>query len=58
MALSMSFYSLGSDKMCWSCGASIMVAAFLVTTWSLQSISQMEHKDSTCNIQAQNGNLL
>jgi hypothetical protein len=27
------------------CGGFIMMAAFPVTTWSLQRISQMEHKD-------------
>jgi hypothetical protein len=32
-------------RWCWTGGGFIVMAAFLVTTWSLQRVSQMEHKD-------------
>jgi hypothetical protein len=45
MVSPMSLPSLGSGKWRWTPGGSIMVAAFPVTTRSLQRVSQMEHED-------------
>jgi hypothetical protein len=58
MASPMSVLPLGSGKMVPDCGGSIMVAAFPVTTFSPKGLSNGTQRHVTCNLQAQNSNLL
>jgi hypothetical protein len=57
MASPISFLFLGSGKMALDICGFVIAATFPVTTWSLQRGSQME-PNVTCNLQAQNSNLL